>query len=175
MNFPTLTTARLTLRGFVPEDFDGFAAFYADDRSRFVGGVKTRNEAWRQFGLEFGHWHLRGYGNFAVTETATGKLAGYAGPWNPEGWPEPELGWSLFAGFEGKGYATEAARAVRDWAYADCGWTTAISLVDPSNAGSAKVCTRLGAWHESDMDHPMFGALQIWRHPSAVDLAKGVA
>lgn len=166
MTIPTLTTARLTLRAFEADDFDTFAAFYAAERSRFVGGIKTRAEAWRQFALEFGHWHLHGYGNFAVTETATGKLAGYAGPWNPEGWPEPELGWSLFEGFEGKGYATEAALAVRNWVYDDLGWTTAISLVDPGNAASAKVCTRMGAWHEKDITHEMFGQIQIWRHPA---------
>lgn len=175
MTPPVLTTDRLTLRGFRASDFDAFAAFYGAERSRYVGGPKSRNEAWRQFAVEAGHWHLRGYGNFAVTETATGALVGYAGPWNPEGWPEPEIGWGLFEGHEGHGYATEAALCVRNWAYEVLSWATAISLVDPSNAASAQVARRMGARHETDIDHELFGHLQIWRHPAARDLAKGAA
>ena len=172
---PTLTSDRLTLGPFRAAHFDAFAAFYGSDRARFVGGPKSRDDAWRQFAVELGHWDLRGYGNFAVTETATGAFVGYAGPWNPEGWPEPELGWGLFDGFEGSGYATEAAQRVRRWAYEHLGWTTAISLVSPDNAGSASVARRLGARHEKDIDHALFGHLQVWRHPAAADLLQGAA
>lgn len=163
---PTLATDRLTLGPLRDGHLDAMAAFYADDRSRFVGGPLDRARTWRMMATEAGHWTLRGYGRFAVTDTATGALVGLIGPWNPEGWPEPELGWDLMNGQEGRGYATEAARAARDWCYGTLGWTTAISLVADGNDGSARVAERLGATLETRIDHPMFGPMSVWRHPS---------
>ncbi len=173
MNIPTLTTARLTLRALTEADFPSFAAFYASDRSRHVGGPATPEQSWRMLAGELGHWALRGYGRWAVAETASSALVGIIGPWNPEGWPEPEIGWDLMNGFEGKGYATEAARATLEYAYDALGWTTAISLVAPTNHGSRRVAQRLGAQPEGMFDHERHGTLEIWRHLSPDDLAAG--
>ncbi len=173
IQIPTISTPRLTLRPIEARDFAGFADFYASDRSKFVGGPATAEQSWRMLATELGHWALRGFGRWAVEETETGKLAGIIGPWNPEGWPEPELGWDLMNGFEGKGYATEAALAAREYAYDTLGWTTAISLVAPENAGSRNVAKRLGATFEGMFDHERHGTLEVWRHPSPDDLAAG--
>ena len=168
---PVLTTDRLTLGPLTLDHFEAFANFYASDRSRFVGGIKTRSQSWRQLATEIGHWSLLGYGKFSVTETATGQCVGAVGPWNPEGWPEPEIGWDLWEGYEGKGYATEAARAVRNWCYTSLGWSTAISLVHPDNPGSAAVARRLGCTYEGLHDLDPHGVVQIWRHPSPQEIA----
>lgn len=170
VQIPTLTTDRLTLGPLSEGHFDGFAAFYADARSSFVGGPMEADRAWRALATEIGHWTLRGYGRFAVTETATGAFVGVIGPWNPLGWPEPEIGWDLMNGFEGQGYATEAARAARQWAYDQLGWPTAISLVADGNDASARVAERLGAHHETDFVHAMFGPMSVWRHPPASEV-----
>ncbi|KAJ54715.1 acetyltransferase [Actibacterium mucosum KCTC 23349] len=161
---PTLTTERLTLRGPDARDIPFLRDFYASDRSKFVGGPKTAEDAWRQLATEIGHWTLCGYGRWIVE--ADGVQVGLIGLWNPEGWPEPEIGWDLFDGAEGKGYATEAARAARDYAYGTLGWSTAISLVAPGNDGSARVAERLGAVKETEFDHAKFGPLTIYRHPA---------
>ena len=163
---PTLETARLTLRALSQDDFPALAEFYASDRSKFVGGPQRPDQAWRSLAGEIGHWTLRGYGRWAVEEKATGKFCGVVGLWNPEGWPEEEIGWDLMNGFEGKGYATEAAKAARDYAYGTLGWTTAISLVADGNDGSAGVAKRLGAEWESRFDHAMFGPMNVYRHPA---------
>lgn len=173
MQIPTLTTPRLTLRAPKAEDFDVFADFFMSERAQFVGGPATREQSWRMLATELGHWPLRGYGRWAVEETATGRFAGIIGPWNPDGWPEPEIGWDLMNGFEGKGYATEAALASLEYAYGTLGWTTAISLVAPPNHGSRKVAQRLGARHDGTFDHERHGPLEIWRHMSPDDLASG--
>lgn len=165
-DIPTLETERLILRAPQPGDFEGLCAFYADARSHFVGGPKTADQTWRMLATEIGHWPLRGYGRFSVEEKSSGAFVGIIGPWNPHGWPEAELGWDLMNGFEGRGYATEAALAARDYAYSTLGWTTAISLVAYGNDGSARVAQRLGATHERDFTHEMFGEMQIWRHPA---------
>ena len=168
---PVITTERLTLRAPGPQDLEPMVAFYASDRSRFVGGPMTREGTWRALATEIGHWAMRGYGRWIVELTETGEPVGIVGLWNPHGWPEPEVGWDLFNGHEGKGYATEAARAARGFAYDTLGWTTLISLVKTGNDGSAAVATRLGAVHEGTFDHERWGALNVYRHPAPQECA----
>jgi len=166
-DIPTLLTDRLTMRPLGPQDFAPMAAFYASERAKFVGGPTTAELTWRNLAGEIGHWTLRGYGRWAVEETATGALAGVVGPWNPEGWPEPELGWDLMNGFEGKGYATEAAAAARRYAYEVLDWPTAISLVAIDNDASARVAQRLGCTEEPDLfTHERHGTMRVFRHPA---------
>lgn len=172
---PGLTTQRLTLRGPGPQDADHLIAFYASDRSSFVGGPIEADLAWRQLSLEIGHWTMRGYGRWIVEETETGQQVGLVGLWNPLGWPEPEVGWDLFEGQTGKGYATEAADAARAFAYDVIGLTTLISLVAPGNTASAAVATRLGAVRDGAFSHSRLGDLQVWRHPGPDALADGGA
>lgn len=172
---PTLTTERLTLRAPEQRDFDVFAEFYASDRAKFIGGPLDRERAWRQLATEAGHWQLLGYGRWIVAERANDQAVGMVGIWNPEGWPEPEIGWDLFNGSEGKGYATEAAEAARAFAYDVLGWSTVISLVAPANEGSARVATRLGAVKDAEFDHPRLGHLHVYRHPAPDALADGGA
>lgn len=174
MQIPTLQTQRLTLRAPSPDDFDTFAEFFMSERAKFVGGPATREQSWRMLATELGHWPLRGYGRWAATETATGAFVGIIGPWNPDGWPEPEIGWDLMNGYEGKGYATEAAQASLDYAYTTLGWNTAISLVAPPNDGSRKVAQRLGARLDGHFDHERHGTLEIWRHLPPNDAKAGV-
>jgi len=171
LTIPTLTTARLTLRALTSDDFPALAAFYASERSKFVGGPVSEEQTWRMLASELGHWPLRGYGRWALEEKNTGKFAGIIGPWYPLGWPEPEIGWDLMNGFEGKGYATEAAMASLEYAYETLGWTTAISLVSPPNDSSRRVAQRMGASQEGMFSHDRHGTLEIWRHLSPADLA----
>ncbi len=161
---PTLETERLTLRAPQAGDFEDFAAFYMSDRSRFVGGPADPELSWRFLATEIGHWALRGYGRWSVVETATDAFAGIVGLWNPEGWPEPEIGWDLMDGFEGKGYATEAGKAALDYAYTVLNWPTAISLVADGNDASAAVAKRLGARPDGRFTHARFGEMNIFRH-----------
>ena len=101
---PRIDTARLTLREWRESDLDAFAALWADEETaRFIGGVKSRDDSWRSLAMLVGHWALRGYGMFAIEEKASGAFAGWSGPYCPEGWPEPELGWTLAKKFHGRG------------------------------------------------------------------------
>ena len=164
---PTLTTERLTLRGPRASDFDTVAAFFADGgRSDFFGGPLTRGNAWRWFAMSMGHWQIRGFGFWMVDLTATGRLCGMTGLWQPEGWPEPELGWVVFEGFEGQGIAQEAALAARAHAYGTLGWTTLTSNIMPGNTRSIALAERMGAWFERTIDNPLVGEELVYRHPA---------
>ncbi|MGD1924722.1 MAG: GNAT family N-acetyltransferase [Paracoccaceae bacterium] len=168
---PIIETERLRLRPLGAEDFQPLCEFYASDRARFVGGPKDAEASWRTLASEIGHWTLRGYGRLGVEEQGTGALCGLVGPWNPHGWPEPEIGWDLMNGFEGKGYATEAGRAARNYVYDVLGWTTTVSLIAIGNDGSRGVARRLGAKMERHYTHSRFGEMEIWRHPGPEALA----
>lgn len=170
---PTLTTDRLILRAPDARDFAPFAEFYASDRAAFVGGPLSAEQSWRMLAMEIGHWTLRGFGRWTLETKDTGDIVGLVGLFDPEGWPEPEIGWDLYTGFEGRGYATEAGRAARAYAYDILGWPTAISLVKSGNDGSAAVAARLGARPDGHFTHERHGAMAIWRHPAPDDCADG--
>ena len=141
-----LETERLLLRPPRQEDLDGWAALMADEESsKFIGGPLGRAAAWRGMAAMAGSWTLKGFGMFSVIEKATGEWIGRLGPWQPEEWPGPEVGWALIRSAWGKGFATEGAAATMDWAFGHLGWSKVIHCIDPGNMGSISVAERLGS------------------------------
>lgn len=169
---PVLTTERLVPRVPEPRDIDACMAFLTGPRAARVGGPADRRTAWRSFGHVIGHWVMRGYGMFIIERRDTGEAIGFTGPWFPEGWPEAELGWTLFAdAAEGKGYASEAASAARDFIFRDLGGKTVVSYVEPGNHRSAAVARRLGAVLDPDAPRGEGAPDWIFRHPGPEGLA----
>ena len=78
----------------------------------------------------------------------------------------PELGYHLYEGAEGKGYATEAGRAVLDFARDRLGMTDLASMIDPANTASQSVARRLGAQNTGTefRADPEGKPVEIWRH-----------
>ena len=143
---PTLETERLILRPPLAEDLDPWAEFAADPKAaQFLGGVRTRPEAWRALATMAGAWALYGFAMFSVIEKSTGRWIGRLGPWRPEGWPGTEIGWGLAPQAWGRGYATEGAIAAADWAFDHLGWTEMIHTIDPENTPSIALARRLGS------------------------------
>ncbi len=171
LDIPVLETERLTLRAPSIADFEAEAEFYATERSKGVGGPLPRDHVWRGFASLIGHWIIRGYGYWGVEEKATGAYCGHVGLWYPEGWPEPEIGWTLMGNAEGRGIAREAAIAARRFAFDTLGWTTAISLIAHDNLRSQVLAERLGAVRENDYEHPSYGSMRIYRHPAPEAIA----
>ncbi len=161
---PVVDTSDLILRGYREEDFEAFAAFGASERSRFVGGPQDRWCLWRAFLAGIGHWTLRGYGMWIVEHRDTGAVAGRVGMIFNDGWDEPELGWHIYDGFEGKGYAYQATVAARRYAAEHFDLNGLISYISAENTRSLALAERLGASFERDgelLGHPC----QVWRHP----------
>ncbi|PUB10879.1 GNAT family N-acetyltransferase [Yoonia sediminilitoris] len=147
---PTLTTARLLLRGPEKRDLAPFTKWVTTSaRMKAVGGNDNEGNAWRGFLAGIGHWQWHGYGLFTVTDKATGIAAGRVGILHHVEWPQPELAWHVYDGFEGKSYAFEAACAVREWAGGTLGLQPLISLIAPTNFRSLNLATRLGCVEES--------------------------
>ncbi|EBA12346.1 GNAT family N-acetyltransferase [Roseobacter sp. CCS2] len=163
---PTLQTERLTLRAPRWDDFEAYAVFRASPRMVTTGGPFTRDQAFAQLSAILGHWVLRGYGRWMVADRERDAPLGIVGLYFPEGWPEPELAWSLFDTAEGRGIAHEAAVAARQYAYDALEWTTLISAVDPNNTRSVALAKRMGCVQEDSFQHETYGVLHIWRHPA---------
>ena len=70
---PTLTTARLELRGPQKRDLAAFTAWVTrSERMAAVGGAGTTRDAWLGFIAGIGHWQWHGYGFFTVTDRKSG-------------------------------------------------------------------------------------------------------
>jgi [ribosomal protein S5]-alanine N-acetyltransferase len=142
---PVLATERLILRAPEAADWPAFRDYRMSARTAFTGGVKKPHEAAEQFASFFGHWVMRGFGRLIAEERATGQAIGHFGPmqWEDDG--DVELTWSLWtAAAEGRGLATEAARALQDWVFGPLGLRGAIAAVHNDNAASHVVARRLG-------------------------------
>jgi RimJ/RimL family protein N-acetyltransferase len=162
---PTLRTERLVLRAFQAADIDSWAPMEADPEVRRYRGnnQRSRNEVWGMMETSLGQWALRGYGVWAIELAAEGRFAGFAGLLHPADWPEAELSYSLARDFWGRGIATEAARAARDWAFANRGFARLASFIWPENARSIRVAEKLGAVRESMVSLRGFEA-EWWVH-----------
>jgi len=162
-----LKTARLTLRQPQPRDMAAVTEFFRSDRAQYVGGPYSDGNAWRQFAAELGHWQIQGYGMRAVTLHGDDTILGLVGPWYPGHWPERELGWMMFSGSEGQGFAYEAALATRVHAYEVLGWDTAVSYIDHENAASIGLAEKLGAVLDPAATPPAYDEpCLVYRHPA---------
>lgn len=142
---PTIKTKRLLLREPKVEDWPSFAEVMTSDRAKYMGGPYSLKYTWGSFCHGIAEWRLFGVGNLSIelhdTKRCIGQIEINQGPF----FPEPELGWQLVVGAEGKGYAHEAAIAMRDWAFKEGGFETLVSYIDPDNLRSIQLAERLGA------------------------------
>jgi len=149
---PSLETERLILRPHRREDFESCAVLWANpDVVRYIGGKPfTREEVWARLLRYVGHWQWLGFGFWALEEKATGRFAGELGfaefmrDLDPPTVGIPEVGWVLAPHAHGKGYATEAVRAVVAWGDARFNGGRTICLIDPENAASIRVAEKCG-------------------------------
>lgn len=162
---PRLTTDRLVLRGPERDDLAAFTRFMTTNpQMAEQDELGSESDAWFGFLAGIGHWHWHGYGFFVLHAAENPVPLGRVGILNHQGWDRPEIGWHLFEGATGQGYATEAATKVRQWAAEAHGLTKLVSYIDQDNARSQAVATRLGA-HNSGQRPAHAPKAQVWEHP----------
>jgi ribosomal-protein-alanine N-acetyltransferase len=161
LRIPTVTTERLTLRPFVPADRPAYAALRADPEVvRFLPG----GEALVPFAEEIAESRIasfrdawsRGYGVWAVEETATGVFVGQAGLASLERSSQVEVLYALARPFWGRGYAREAAAASLRFGFETVGLDRIVAFVVPENTASARVLTAVGLRATGDTDYNGF-------------------
>src|SRR5579862_4283036 len=148
---PVLETERLMLRGHRLEDFTSSADMWADPVvTRHIGGRPfAEDETWTRLLRYVGHWALLGFGYWVVEEKATGGFIGEVGFADYKRGLEPlqgkpEIGWVFVTGSHGRGYATEAVRAVVAWGDAHFGSRETACIIQPDNAASVRVAEKCG-------------------------------
>lgn len=161
---PVLRTERLVLRLPTLADWPAYRDFYASDATRYTGGPYEAPRAWTLFAGDAGHWALHGFGWFILDDGA--GAAGACGLHHPPHQDDLEIGWNTFAAARGKGYATEAARAVLDWGRSVAGGSRIVSYIDADNEASKAVARKLGATRTGARARHDPGA-EIWSHGRA--------
>jgi RimJ/RimL family protein N-acetyltransferase len=156
-----IETERLLLRLPRIEDAPGLLEAFADPEAmRYIGDGSTTDLAGAEEAVDrwLERWDAWGLGMFVVERAEDARVLGRAGflRWDPETWEiggsETELGWGLAREHWGHGYATEAARALRDWALGERGLNRLISLIQHENLRSVRVAEKLGERYERDVE-----------------------
>ena len=151
-----LETARLVLRDKRADDFDFVASLYADESvMRWIGDGRTlaRDEVearfFRVLTIESEPGHDRWDAFKIVVRKADGARVGQAGLLRCaiDGAPEVEIGWWLAPFAWRRGYATEAALALRDFAFGELRLDRLSIVLQAENARSVSVALRLGGQH----------------------------
>lgn len=141
----TLTTDRLVLRRPEVSDFEAFCAYNTGPRTLYIGGPENRRKSFNKLAAFAGHWLLRGYGRYTITEAASGRPMGHVGAFQHDDSLPPELAWTLWDGAdEGKGYAREAAAECVRHYREDLRWTDLVAYVHEDNDGSIAIARALG-------------------------------
>ena len=154
----TLATARLLLRPFVPEDADALHAQWNDpDVARWLwdGGPVPRETVDEVIASSQRSFGARGFGFFTVRlRDDPDDVIGFAGLRTFGEAQDVEVLYGLLPAHWGRGLATEAARAILDWAFDTLGLTEIAAGADPPNAASFAVMRRLGMpfWKEMVLD-----------------------
>jgi RimJ/RimL family protein N-acetyltransferase len=162
------------------DDADAFAELLGDPEvMRFIGGETVpRGDAPSVVQKWLDRWDANGVGPFAIERLDDSRIVGRAGiiVWDTREWrnstfakaghhAQPELGWALIRAHWGNGYATEAVRAVRDWAREERAIGHLISLINPENVQSQRVAERLGAQPTETVILADSNPAVVWVHP----------
>lgn len=160
-------TPRLILRHIQSDDADAFNSVFGDPEvMRFGDGVQTAQwvHQWVQNCLDH-DYPERGFGPYAVLDKRSLQVMGYCGLFyfaDVCGQPEVEIGYRLARRYWGSGYATEAARAVRNYGFGEFGMPRLVALIDPANLASIRVAKKLDMRYEKDV------MLEGYTHPDHV-------
>lgn len=148
----TIDTERLHLRPWRIDEFEIFHALtLGDAMRRFLGSdPPSRERSFERLLRNAGCWQLLGWGPFALIERETGAAVGGCGlfrnlrGFGPHFDSYPEAGWIVAERAWGRGYATEAMRAILAWFEAEHGGGRTVAMISPGNIASERIAAKLG-------------------------------
>ena len=158
-----IETERLLLRSMLQEDFEGLYRVFSDARVLASFGLETfsreQMRRWLQRNLD--HQQEHGFGLFSVILKADGTLIGDCGleMMDVDGERVAELGYDFLNDYWNRGYATEAARSVRDFAFFKQRLPKLISLIRVGNEASRRVAEKVGMRLEREENR---GEIRYW-------------
>ena len=176
---PILTTERLKLRPFEPQDVEGLSDVFDDleamwDVLAIPGMPKLPREiAARRIADSTQGWDGHDAGFWAITLRGdglgeAGRIVGYCGFVNPQmadttgvggGDITLEVGWGIHPAFQRRGLAREAMTPVLDYAFDTRGCARLVAITDPENYASRTLTERLGFTFDAEIQ--AYGTIQV--------------
>lgn len=161
---PVLETDRLRLRPYELADFEDFANLLGSPRSQYMDGPVDRSAAWKRFEAGIGCWALVSYGPWIIERKEDKVSVGLVSLNYLMSPREKELGWALWEGCSGQGFALEAARRARAFAFETLGWSDMVSYVAAANGASIRLAERLGAKLDKNATATQEDDTLVYRH-----------
>jgi len=152
-----LETERLILRYQQASDVAFLVDLWADPNvTRYMGGPRDRDWLQSVFEKTAQDPYAERYDLWPVIEKETGRAVGYCGLLDKEveGRPEIELTYIMASSAWGKGYATELARALKQYAFEEMGISRLIALIEPENTASERVAVKIDMRLEKEVISP---------------------
>ena len=142
-----IETERLILREYVPDDFDALYAILSDPETmKHYPTPYDKNGTIRWLNWSFDNYKKYGFGLWAIEIKQTGAFIGDCGitMQSIDGQMLPEIGYHIHKNYWRKGYAKEAASAVRDWFFANTDFETVYSYMTHTNVASYSTAASIG-------------------------------
>jgi RimJ/RimL family protein N-acetyltransferase len=156
-----IETERLILREWQRGDLEVFAEINKDPKVlEFMPAPLNFQETAEWIERISQHFKLHGFGLWAVTLKKSGEMIGYTGlnvpTFEAHFTPCVEISWRIASAYWGKGYATEAAKAVLAIAFKEYKLKEIVSLTVPANQRSIRVMEKIGMQRDmsGDFNHP---------------------
>ena len=160
-----LQTKRLILREYTPEDFDKLSEILSDPET-MSHYPKPYDEAgvrrWIDWSMD--NYRKYGFGLWALELKETGEFIGDCGltMQNIDGELLPEIGYHIHKAHWRKGYGSEAARAVRDWAFTNRDFDRLYSYMTEGNIASWSTAASAGLKRLKSYHDPIDGTLLVY-------------
>jgi len=143
------STPRLILRRFTLQDLDALARILADPRVMefsLVGPLSRAQVRTWLFDRTLASYERHGWGPWAVIDRESDTVIGFCGLLRQEidGRAEVEVAYRLHPDYWGRGLATEAAIAVREYAFGRPEIDRLVSIIEPANVRSIRVAEKNG-------------------------------
>jgi RimJ/RimL family protein N-acetyltransferase len=143
------------LRPFKQEDLDPFSEIVSDPdvmlHATYHGTPMTRAQAWNWLCLMLGHWHMRGFGIWAVEEKSSQKLIGRIGLQFLDWFDDVELVWMLSRSYWGKGLAQEGVREAIRFGFECLELPRLTAVIGVENKRSIRLAEKLGMIKEREI------------------------
>jgi ribosomal-protein-alanine N-acetyltransferase len=159
-----METERLTLRPLAAEYVPALVDLWTDPEvTRYMGGPRERETLERTFAEDLAAEPPR-FDLWPLIEKSSGQVIGHCGliDKDVDGVEEIEVVYVLARSAWGKGYATEAAQALRQAAFGEFGLSRLVALIDPENAASAHVAEKIGLLLEKTTVRPGGKVMQVY-------------
>ena len=165
MNSILLETPRLSLRLMRLSDIDELLGIFGDPlvMAAFNTIPFNRDQMTKWVRRNLDHQDAYGYGLFSVILKSEDLLIGDCGleHMEVEGEQITELGYDFKSKYWNQGYATEAGRAVRDYAFDVLHIPYLISLIRVGNESSRRVSAKIGMQCEAEFTK---NGIQYWKY-----------